>query len=92
MLLIEEFQHLSSSGRRLTATWRHGQVEEPHSAQPNLQAAQERHQEAEEIQILVKERGKNYFPSISLVKGICQQFLRAGASSGMTEGHDSSSP
>ena len=28
----------------------------------------------------------------SLVKGICQQFLRAGASSGMTEGHDSSSP
>jgi hypothetical protein len=90
VLLIEASRTSSSSGRRLTATWRHGQVEEPHSAQPDLQAAQEWHQEAEEIQILVKERGEKDLPCIySPVKGICHRFLRASAASVMTEGHDS---
>ena len=34
-----------------------GQVEESHSAQPDIQGAQERDQEAQEAQILVEERG-----------------------------------
>ena len=37
---------------------RHGQVKESHSTQPDVQAAQERYQEAEEVQILLEERGE----------------------------------
>ncbi len=58
---VHQAEHLGleqSSKERLTTAWRHGQVEESHSTQPDVQAAQEWHQEAEEVQILLKERGE----------------------------------
>lgn len=43
--------------RRFVQGRRHGEEQEPHGAQPDVQGAQAQHQEAEEEQVLVPQGG-----------------------------------
>ena len=75
-----ELQAEALTGRR------HGQVEESHSTQPDIQAAQERHQEAEEVQILLEERGeKPARVSKATIEGHHDACLPCSGSSGTLE-------
>ncbi len=61
-----------------------GQVEESHGAQPDIQGAQERDQEAQEAQILVEERGASTVDIDDQTDLHCCRSLsvRAGAAKG----------